>query len=120
VGLPGLALAVVWPQTELTLIDRSQKRLDLARRGARVCGIEVATRLADLEGLGGPVAAIVSRAARPASQLAPLLKRLLLPGGRAVVSGSRGPAPPGFIDLVVPPWEGSLDPAPRLLMMTGA
>jgi 16S rRNA (guanine527-N7)-methyltransferase len=41
VGLPGLVLAVVWPETSMVLIDRSRKRCDLAKRAARVIEVEV-------------------------------------------------------------------------------
>ncbi|MGI8518520.1 MAG: 16S rRNA (guanine(527)-N(7))-methyltransferase RsmG [Acidimicrobiia bacterium] len=111
VGLPGLVLAVVWPATRVTLLDRSSKRCDLARRAARVAEIEgVEVVQADIFADLGPRSAIVSRAAAPAGILRPLLEARLLPGGRAVVSGDGKPVE-GFSRLRV------LDRPSRLLMM---
>ena len=113
-GLPGLVLATIWATCRLTLIDRSARRIELARRGARVVGLEVKTRIAGIETLEGPVEAIVSRAALPAAALRPHLVRLLAPGGLAVVSGTGNPVP-GYQTLEAA--EGILDHSPRLLMM---
>lgn len=116
VGLPGIPLAVIWPETRVRLIDRSGRRCDLARRAARVAGIDVEVRQEEIRLLDGPVEAIVSRAAIPAQRFAPLLQRILAPGGRAVISGGRG-APDGFQTLDLGFTSEILDPPPRLLMM---
>ena len=116
VGLPGLVLAILWPESRIRLIDRSSKRIDLARRAARVIGVNVDTDVAPIEVLGGAAEAVVSRAAIPAGELLSHLRRIVAPGGRAVVSGSgTGFVPEGFEELKVP--AGILDHAPRLLMM---
>ncbi len=113
-GLPGLVLAVLWPHCRLTLVDRSARKIDLVRRAARVVGIEVDTRVASIASLDGPIEAIVSRALMPADALLPHLRRLLKPGGSAVVSGS-GVEVPGYEEMPVP--IGILDHSARLLMM---
>ena len=113
-GLPGLVLALLWPKCRFTLVDRSARKIDLVRRAARVIGIEVDTRVASIGSLEGPIEAIVSRALMPASALLPHLRRLLTPGGMAVVSGS-GVDVPGYEELPVP--AGILDHSARLLMM---
>lgn len=111
VGLPGLVLAVVWPFTRVTLIDRSSKRCDLARRATRVAEIEgVEVVQADIFSVSELRSAIVCRAAAPASTLRPLLEERLLPGCRAVVSGDGRPVE-GFSSLRI------LDQPSRLLMM---
>jgi 16S rRNA (guanine527-N7)-methyltransferase len=118
-GLPGLVLAVLWPDCRMMLIDRSERRMDLARRAARVARIDVATRRADIADLEGPVEAVVSRAAMPASALLPHLRRILAPGGRAVVSGHGFPVD-GYQSIEVDGWylgDGILARPPRLLMM---
>ena len=115
-GLPGLVLAIVWPDCGMTLIDRSRRKIDLVSRAARVLGLGITTEVADLEELAGPVEAIVSRATKPAEQLLPHLRRLLKPRGLAVVSGS-GVVVPGYQEMVVP--AGILDHSARLLMMRG-
>jgi 16S rRNA (guanine527-N7)-methyltransferase len=113
-GLPGLVLATLWPRCRFTLVDRSARKIDLVRRAARILGVEVDTRVASVGSLEGQVEAIVSRALMPASDLLPHLRRLLSPGGLAVVSGSGGPVA-GYEELVVP--AGILDHSARLLMM---
>jgi 16S rRNA (guanine527-N7)-methyltransferase len=115
-GLPGLVLAIVWPRCLMTLIDRSGRKMDLVLRASRVIGLEVAAEVVDIEDLDGPLEAIVSRAAMPANRLLPHLRRLLKPGGLAVVSGS-GDEVLGYEEMAVP--VGILDHSARLLMMRG-
>lgn len=89
VGLPGIPLAVLWPATRVELIDRSRKRIDLARRAMRVLGLEnTETHLGDLSSVEGSFPAIVSRATMPPGRLAVYARNLLQPGGLAVVGGS--------------------------------
>lgn len=114
VGLPGLVLAIVWPDTEMVLVDRSAKRCDLARRAARLIGVNITICQEDWNVKKGTVEAIVSRAAAPASTLRPTLQRLLEPGGLAVVSGT-GDRVEGFEPLDLP--AGSFDHPSRLLIM---
>lgn len=117
-GLPGLVLAVVWPRCRMVLFDRSTRRVDLARRGARVVGIDVDVEVAAIADLQGPVEAVVSRAAMDASALLPHLRRIVAPGGRAVVSG-RGEAVSGYEIIAIEDWQriGFHARPPRLLMM---
>jgi 16S rRNA (guanine527-N7)-methyltransferase len=116
VGLPGLVLAILWPRCRVTLIDRSQRRIDLTRRAARIVEVDVDAEVASIESLGGSMEAIVSRAAMPPARMRPYLQRLLAPGGVAVVSGS-GSRVAGYEEVMVP--EGILDHDPKLLMMRG-
>ena len=115
-GLPGLVLAIVWPGCLMTLTDRSARKMDLVSRASRVIGLEVATEVVEIEDVEGPLDAIVSRAAMPADGLLPHLRRLLKPGGLAVVSGS-GREVRGYEEMAVP--AGILDHSARLLMMRG-
>ena len=116
IGLPGLVLAIIWPRCRVTLIDRSQRRIDLTRRAARIIGVDVDAEAAAIASLEGSIEAIVSRGAMPPELLLPHLQRLLAPGGLAVVSGSGKPVA-GYEEVVVA--EGILDHDPRLLMMRG-
>ena len=116
VGLPGLVLASIWPGTKVVLVDASERRCDLARRGARVVGVSIEVRQARIEDLTGPYEAIVSRATVPAERFRPILTRLLEPGGRAVISGSGDREAKGFEPLRFPTNE-FFDRNSRLLMM---
>ncbi len=101
-GLPGIPLAVMLPETEFVLVDRSGKRVDLMRRAARILDLpNVMVRQGEIEGLTDPVPAIVSRATLAPDHSLALLERLLTRGGRAVVGGSwvAPPDHPGFETL---------------------
>ena len=115
-GLPGLVLAIVWPDCLVTLTDRSGRKIDLVSRVSRMIGLEVATEVVGIEDIDHQLEAIVSRAAMPATRMLPHLRRLLKPGGLAVVSGS-GEAVQGYEEMAVP--AGILDHSARLLMMRG-
>lgn len=115
VGLPGMVLAVLWPETRMMLVDRSQRRCDQARRVARILDVVVEVLVGDVTELELRAQAIVSRAAVPAIRFLPILERLLVPGGVAVVSGSEVDAGPPFLAITIP--KGVLDTPPRLLMM---
>lgn len=115
VGLPGMVLAILWPQSRLVLVDRSQRRCDLARRASRVIGVGLDIKNCDLGELDIRAEAIVSRATLPAVRLLPVLERLLDPGGVAVISGSEAVPPSPFVAITIP--QGVLDTPPKLLMM---
>lgn len=88
-GLPGLVLAVVFPETEFLLVDRSARRIGLVRRAIRVLGLaNVQAHQGRIEEPVRRAEAVVARAVMPPERLAPLLRGWLLPGGTAVVGGS--------------------------------
>lgn len=89
VGLPGLPLAIALPDTEVVLIDRSGRRVDLLRRAIRILDLEnCQVTQGDIESMTGQADAVVSRASLPPARLARLIPRLLRPGGVAVAAGS--------------------------------
>lgn len=89
VGLPGVPLAVLHPEIQFVLIDRAGRRIDLAKRAVRILDLEnVTVRQDEIERLPGPFPAIVARASLPPQRLEPQVRRLLAPGGVAVVGGS--------------------------------
>jgi 16S rRNA G527 N7-methylase RsmG len=89
VGLPGIPLACLLPDTRFVLLDRAGRRVELARRAARVVGLDnVEVVRADLREWSEPMSALVSRATIPAPDLLLSLKTLLTPDGIAVVGGS--------------------------------
>ena len=63
VGLPGIPLAVLWPETLVTLLDRSGRRIDLARRATRLVKLaNVDIQQGEVDGQRPGWEAIVSRA----------------------------------------------------------
>jgi 16S rRNA G527 N7-methylase RsmG len=106
VGLPGIPLAISMPDTGFVLVDRSGRRIDLARRAVRILGLENCQVVAgEIEDLSGPLPALVSRASLPPPQLAEVATRVLAPGGVAVVGGSWREAPrhPEWTTIEIPP-----------------
>lgn len=89
VGLPGIPLAILFSGSQVCLIDRSQKRLDLAKRATRVLKLDnVDTVQMDLTSIQTQYPVIVSRATAPREELAARFKNLLQTGGIGVVGGS--------------------------------
>jgi 16S rRNA (guanine527-N7)-methyltransferase len=89
VGLPGIPLAVLLPETEFQLIDRSSRRTTLTRRAARILGLDnviVVTR--DVAKMTGSTDAVVSRATMTPDILASMCLPHLQPEGVIVVGGS--------------------------------
>lgn len=118
VGLPGIPLAIALPDTEVVLIDRSGRRVDLARRAIRILDLEncQVTR-GDMESMTGRADAVVSRASLPPVRLAGLIPHFLGPGGVAVVAGSwrERPKVDGWETIEIPLYV--LDQTVWLLMM---
>lgn len=105
VGLPGLPLAILHPDSAVLLVDRSGRRCRLARRGARVLGLDnVEVVEADITHFDVATDIAVSRAAIPPALLRPLLPRLVRPGGVAVLAASTvsKPREDGFETVEVP------------------
>ncbi len=118
VGLPGIPLAVLFPSCRVTLIDRSGRRADLARRAVRVVGVEnVMVSQGDVDDFTGAASVLVARASLPAPEMLDVAGRVLVPGGLAVVGGSWKSAPkqPGWETVKIPPDH--LDHTVWLLMM---
>jgi 16S rRNA (guanine527-N7)-methyltransferase len=107
VGLPGIPLAIAWPDTEVTLVDRAGRRIRLARRAVRVLGLE-RVEVVQAEAAHSPVRAdmVVARAVADPDRVAEWVRRAVRPSGIGVVGGSHRtrPTPPeGEEILTVPP-----------------
>ncbi|GIU93248.1 MAG: hypothetical protein KatS3mg011_2154 [Acidimicrobiia bacterium] len=116
VGLPGLVLAVAFPESGLTLVDRSSRRVSLARRAIRVLDLPNAEVVqGEVEKPVRRFPGVVARAVMPPERLLDHLHGWIEPGGRAVVAGSsrRTRAVEGYRTLEV----GMLDPPTWLLIM---
>lgn len=124
VGLPGIPLAIAFPDVFVTLVDRSGTRCRLARRATRVLGLEnVAVREADAAVVDDRFDVVTFRAFLPPSKAFAVAARLLEPGGVAVGAASRRRRPEGpalaneNIEVITVP-VGVLDSPAWLLRMT--
>ncbi len=94
VGLPGIVLAILWPDTRMLLVDRSGRRVRLMRRAVRILGLEnVEIQQADEADLSSEYEAMVMRAVFPPNEAVAVFDRLLAPGGLGVLGLSRSAAP---------------------------
>ncbi len=126
VGLPGIPLAIVAPETAFTLVDRSERRCTLARRAVRVLGLpNVTVEQRDVDQMGTLWPGIVFRASLPPDRALTVAAPRLEPGGCAVVGLSRLPEPPSLPDPppgtvvdVLSTGPGVLDSPAWLLRMT--
>lgn len=89
VGLPGIPLAIVLPDTRVQLVERSGRRARLARRAIRVLDLANTQVVeGEIEDMGGRVEVVVSRASLPPERLSVFVKDHLTRSGVAVVGGS--------------------------------
>lgn len=94
VGLPGIPLACLMPETRFVLLDRSARRVGLANRAARVLQLDnVEVVQSEVRTWKQPAPVVISRATIPPEDLLSPLKTLVSPGGMAVVGGSWGEMP---------------------------
>lgn len=92
VGLPGIPLAVLWPDTLVTLLDRSGRRIDLARRATRLVKLaNVDIQQGEVDGQRPGWEAVVSRAIFAPDRAMRAANTLLAPSGIAAI-GLRGKA----------------------------
>ena len=90
VGLPGIPLAILRPRVSFVLLDRAGRRCDLMRRAVGVLGLDnCVVSQQDVSKLDDRFGAIVSRAAIPPAKMVIHVKRLLGPGGIAILGLSR-------------------------------
>jgi len=105
VGLPGIPLSIVMPDSQFLLLDRSGRRTDLMKRVIRVLELSnVEVVHGDISAWDTQVGGVVSRASLSPEQALTSFSRILKSGGTAVVGGSWA-APPmvsGFDLLEIP------------------
>lgn len=95
VGLPGIPLAVLWPQSRVTLLDRGGRRIRLLHRAARILALpNVVIAQGDALAVADAWRGLVARGALKAPEFVGLAARLLAPGGTAVLGLSRQATPP--------------------------
>lgn len=111
IGLPGVPLAAALPQTQFTLLDRSERRCLLARRAVRVLGLDnVSVVCGDAKNMKMDVSTAVSRAAQTPEELLDTARRLL-PTGAIVVTAATTPSP---VTAEASAWE-VIEVPPELL-----
>lgn len=117
-GLPGIPLAIALPRTRFLLVERSGRRVDGLKRVVRILDLgNCEVWKGDIKDLEIKTPALVSRASLSPVELIPVAKRLLLPGGVAVVGGSwvTRPEHPGWSTTEI--VQDSLDHPVWLLIM---
>lgn len=95
VGLPGIPLAILWPETEVTLLDRGGRRIRLLRRAIQVLGLtNVHFAQGDVFDVADTWVGITFRGSVKPPEAVGLSARMLVPGGVSVVGLSRREDPP--------------------------
>lgn len=100
-GLPGIPISIARPDLSVELVDRSQRRSDLASRAVRILRLpNVAISRGPAEGLDGAWDAITFRASLRIPDAAELVRRFVSPYGTGIFGVSRAVARP---DVPAPP-----------------
>lgn len=95
VGLPGLPLAIAWPETAVTLLDRAERRTRLARRAVRVLALDNVTVVTSpLRRHRERYDLVVMRAVFPLPEAVAAVLPVLGAPGTAGLALSRQEAPP--------------------------
>lgn len=91
VGLPGIPLAILFPDTDFVLLDRAGRRVDLSRRACSILGLDnVRVVQGDVAAVDRQYHRIVSRASLSPDLLMIHVKHLLRkPDGIAIIGLSR-------------------------------
>jgi 16S rRNA (guanine527-N7)-methyltransferase len=107
VGLPGIPLAILWPDTEVTLLDRGGRRIRLLQRVVRLLGLDNAiVAKGDAFDVADTWEAMAFRGSVPAPEAVGLVARMLASGGTAAFGLSRRTAPPDRTSDLVALGEG--------------
>ena len=104
VGLPGIPLAILFPDTMVTLLDRGGRRIRLLHRAVRMLNLpNVVIAQGDAFAVADEWGGLTFRGSIPPPEAIGLTNRLLIPGSRAVLGLSTRPErPERSRDLVAP------------------
>lgn len=98
-GLPGIPLAIAWPELAVTLVDTVQKKATFLQQAAIELKLQnIAVRHARVEEMTGQYAQISSRAFAELGLFVELTRHLLAPGGRWLAM--KGARPDAEIDAL--------------------
>lgn len=102
VGLPGIPLAIAFPECMVTLLDRAGRRISLLHRVVRILGLSnIVIEQADIFAVADEWGGLVFRGSVKAAEAVGLSARLLDEGGVAVLGVSaRSEVPEHGSDLV--------------------
>jgi 16S rRNA (guanine527-N7)-methyltransferase len=102
VGLPGVPLALLWPETVVTVLDRGGRRVRLLRRAIRILALQnVVVAQGDVFSVADEWSGMVFRGAVRPPEAVGLSARILDLGGRAVFGLSRRPERPDEADSLL-------------------
>lgn len=120
VGLPGLPLAMLWPETHVMVQDRARRRTELLQRAVRVLRLEnVIVEQSDASSDRRIHEAIVTRAVFQIPKWLAVVGARLSDSGRAVTSLGTVEAPTAPAGFAIRTIElGVLDHEVRLLIMS--
>ena len=95
VGLPGIPLAIAWPETTVTLLDRGGRRIRLLHRVVRKLSLpNVVIAQGDAFSVADEWGGLTFRGSIPPPEAVGLANRLLEPAATAVLGLSRRPQEP--------------------------
>lgn len=98
-GLPGIPLAILWPECRVTLLDRAGRRVRLLRRAVRVLALpRVRVAQGDVFAVADEWSGVVFRGSVTPPEAIGLAGRLLASSGRAGLALSRKPQRPDRMD----------------------
>ena len=90
VGLPSIPLAIMRPDLEFSLVERSRKRSEFALRASRILGLEnYSVTTADVSGVEPDYDVAVFRGSLPIAQAAEALSGIVKPAGTGLFAVSR-------------------------------
>jgi 16S rRNA (guanine527-N7)-methyltransferase len=94
VGLPGIPIAVARPEIEVTILDRSERRMRLAGRAVRILGLgNVESRTIDVKAVGDVFEVTTFRASLRIEEATRAFQRLSTDQGTGLFAWSRSEVP---------------------------
>ena len=94
VGLPGIPIAIARPDIDVTVLDRSERRVRLAARAVRILGLEnVSITNVDVSQTQGMYDVVAFRASLPIEDAERAFRRLACPDGIGIFAWSRRDEP---------------------------